>query len=215
MQPGPGTMTNDHGVVFTTLALYLAVVVSPGPSFALVSRMAAAGERRAALGATVGLAGGATVYAVLTMAGLAVVLAEIGWLAWMLQVGGGAYLLHLGIRTWRGVERPLQAPDAAGDVSSAVRGVWRGFVMSLSNPKAIAFFVGLYAAAVPTGTATWAKVAILAGGFAIEIGWYGLVTLLLSGRQVRSLYMRGRGVIERAVGALLVVVGCRLILEKV
>lgn len=208
-------MTSDLAIVFTTLTLYFAVVVSPGPSFALVSRMAAAGERRAAFGATVGLAAGATVYAVLTMAGLALVLAEIGWLAWMLQVGGGAYLLYLGIQTWRGAERPLLAPGTVGDVSSAVQGTWRGFVMCLSNPKAIAFFVGLYAAAVPPGTALWAKGAILAGGFAIEIGWYGLVTLLLSGRRVRELYARGRKVIERAVGALLAAIGCRLILERV
>lgn len=85
-------MTQDFATVLATLALYLAIVVSPGPSFALISRMAVAGERRAALGATLGLAAGATVYAVLTMTGLAVVLGQIGWLARALQVAGGGYL---------------------------------------------------------------------------------------------------------------------------
>ncbi len=81
-------MTQDVATVLATLALYLAIVVSPGPSFALVSRMAVAGKRRAALGATLGLAAGATVYAVLTMAGLAVMLGQVGWLVRQTKVDG-------------------------------------------------------------------------------------------------------------------------------
>lgn len=209
-------MTPDTATVLTTLALYLAVVVSPGPSFALVSRTAAAGERRAAFGATLGLAVGATFYAVLTMTGMAVVLSRIGGLAQALQIAGGLYLVYLGVRTWLDAGAPLRAGDAAegADTSDFGTGAWRGLLMCLSNPKAIAFFVGLYAAAVPPDTALWAKGAILLGAFAIEVAWYGAVTLLLSGRQVRRLYERWRRLFERAMGVMLAAFGLRLILSE-
>ncbi len=207
-------MGQDAATVLTALALYLAIVVSPGPSFALVSRMSVAGERRAALGAALGLAVGATVYAVLTMTGLAVVLARVGWLARALQVAGGAYLIYLGIRTWMDSSAPLRATAGRGDPSEFATGARRGFLMCLSNPKAIAFFVGLYAAAIPLGTALWAKGAILAGAFVLEVAWYGTVALVLSGRHVRGLYERGRKPFERVMGTILAAFGVRLLLSR-
>ena len=206
-------MGQDAATVLTTLALYGAIVVSPGPSFALVSRMSVAGERRAAIGAALGLAVGATVYAVLTMTGLAVVLARIGWLARALQVAGGGYLIYLGIRTWLDASAPLRAAAGSSDTSGFATGARRGFLMCLSNPKAIAFFVGLYAAAIPLETALWAKGAILAGAFALEVVWYGAVALLLSGRHVRALYERGRKPFERVMGMILAAFGIRLLLS--
>lgn len=206
-------MSKDVATVIATLSIYLAIVVSPGPSFALVSRMAAAGERRAAFGATFGLATAATFYAILTMAGLAVVLAQIGWLARAVQFAGGAYLIWLGIQTWRSASMPLRS-SGMEDASSFTQGLRRGAIMCLSNPKAIAFFVGLYAAAVPPDTALWAKGAILAGAFAIEIWWYGSMTLLFSGQQMRRFYERTRKYLERGIGLILTGFGMRLLFGK-
>jgi threonine/homoserine/homoserine lactone efflux protein len=208
-------LTQGAITVLTTLALYLAVVVSPGPSFALVSRTAA-GERRAALGVTLGLAVGGAFYAVLTMTGMALVLSRIGGLAQALQIAGGLYLIYLGVRTWLDASAPLGAADAGegADASGFGTGARRGLLMCLSNPKAIAFFVGLYAAAVPPDTAFWAKGAILLGAFTIEVAWYGTVTLVLSGRQVRRLYQRWRRLFERTMGVILAVFGLRLVLSE-
>ena len=47
-------MAEDIVVVITTLGLYFAAVVSPGPSFLLVTRTAVAGERDAGIGAVFG-----------------------------------------------------------------------------------------------------------------------------------------------------------------
>jgi threonine/homoserine/homoserine lactone efflux protein len=62
----------DLTVIMTTLALYLAVTISPGPNFAVVSRLAVSGSRRAAYGASVGIGLASIIYASLSMAGLAV-----------------------------------------------------------------------------------------------------------------------------------------------
>ena len=57
-----GRADDQRGIfaILTTLGLYAAVVVSPGPNFALISRLAASDARPAAIGATFRLAFAAT-----------------------------------------------------------------------------------------------------------------------------------------------------------
>ena len=148
------------------------------------------------------------------MTGLALVLTRMGRLASLVQIAGGCYLVYLGIMSWRsGGSAPITRRTC-----SETGGAWRGFRMGLlvdlSNPKGIAFFIGLYAVAVPPETALWAKLVILLGGFALEITWYGLVTVCLSTRPARLVYDRFGRWIERAIGTLLAAFGLRLITEK-
>ncbi len=208
-------MSPELATTVTALGLYTAVVISPGPNFALISRLAVSGARTEATGATLGLALAATFYSVLTMTGLAVLLTRIGWLASLVQVAGGCYLIYLGIMAWRssGPASIIQ------QTSLETRGAWRGFRMgllvNLSNPKGIAFFIGLYAVAVPPETALWAKLVILFGGFVLEIVWYSIVTACLSTRPAKKIYDRFGRWIERGIGTLLAAFGLRLIAERV
>lgn len=207
-------MSQELLTIATALALYAAVVVSPGPNFALITRLAVSGARPAAFGATFGLAIAATFYAVLTMTGLALVLTRVGWLASLVQIAGGCYLVYLGLMAWLSAKPAATAPQPYAPSGSVLRGLRTGILINLSNPKGIAFFIGLYAVAIPPGTALWAKLAILGGGFVLEILWYGIVTVLLSSRPARAAYDRFGRWIERAIGTLLAAFGLRLIFEK-
>ncbi|OLP45267.1 LysE family translocator [Rhizobium oryziradicis] len=209
-------MNSDVVTVLTALGLYAAVVISPGPNFALISRLAMSGARSTAVGATFGFAIAATFYAVLTMAGLALFLAKVGWLASLMQIAGGCYLVYLGLMAWLS-GKPDTAKQGVPPVEkgSVLRGLRVGMIVNLSNPKGIAFFIGLYAVAVPPETGLLAKLAILVGGFLIEIIWYSLVTALLSRRQAKAVYDRFAQWIERAIGTVLAGFGIRLIAEKI
>jgi threonine/homoserine/homoserine lactone efflux protein len=200
--------------ITTSLGLYAAVVVSPGPNFALISRLAVSGERSAAIGAAFGFAVSATIYAILSMAGLALVLTKIGWLATSVQIAGGCYLVYLGTMAWLTAKPSSVVQQARSMTTGPWRGLRMGLLVDLSNPKAIAFFIGLYAVAIPPETALWAMILILIGGFMLEIVWYGLITLLLSRRPIRNVYDRFSRRIERAIGTLLIAFGIRLISEK-
>jgi threonine/homoserine/homoserine lactone efflux protein len=179
----------DLTVIMTTLALYLAVTVSPGPNFAVVSRLAVSGSRRAAFGASVGIGVASIIYATLSMAGLAVLLREIGWLARAVQVCGGCYLVYLGASAWIGAGALIEAVGPVA-VRSGWYGLRTGFLVDLSNPKSIAFFIGLYAVAVPHETALRAKIVIIAGCFVVETLWYGLVAAMLSTSAALIIYKR-------------------------
>ncbi|HZE53832.1 MAG TPA: LysE family transporter [Bradyrhizobium sp.] len=206
-------MRTDLIVIMTTLALYLAVTVSPGPNFAVVSRLAVSGSRQAAFGASLGIGLASIIYATLSMAGLAVLLREIGWLARGVQLCGGCYLIYLGVSAWVGAGALAGAAGPAG-ARSGWYGLRTGFIVDLSNPKSIAFFIGLYAAAVPHETALWAKVSIVAGSFAVETLWYGLVAAMFSTPAALAIYKRLGKWIERTIGACLAGFGIRMIFER-
>ena len=212
---------SDTSVVWTVLLLYAAIVVSPGPNFALVSRLAFRGESSAAWGATLGLALAAALYGVLAMVGLAALLERVGWLTRIVQVGGGLYLVWLGVQSWRraGAMTTSRTSDdvqiaPAAPHREGLRGLRLGALVNLSNPKGIAFFVSLYAVAVPPDTAVWAKGAILVSSFAIELLWYGAVVVLLSTDRARRVYEKLGRWIERTIGVFLIVFGLRLAAER-
>jgi len=207
-------MRQELLIVAATLGLYAGVVVSPGPNFALISRLAVSGRGREAAGATLGIAAAATLYAILTMTGLALVLARVGWLANVIQAVGGCYLVYLGSMTWLTAKTVKTPPQVGLAPNDALRGLRMGLIVNLSNPKGIAFFIGLYAVTVPPGTALWAKFVILVGGFLLEIAWYGLVTMMLSTPPARAAYHRFGAWVERATGTMLAAFGLRLIWEK-
>ena len=67
----------DLSVVLFVLAIYVAAVVTPGPSFLFMSRLSLQGRRVEGFGATVGIATATTIYALLAMTGLAFVLEQV------------------------------------------------------------------------------------------------------------------------------------------
>lgn len=201
---------NDWTVLVATLTLYCGVTISPGPNFALVSRLAVGGARRAALGASLGFAVAATCYAALAITGLSVLISNVGLLGSLVQMAGGIYLVYLGISAWLPA-RGKSAAAAQVECSNMWHGFRSGFLVDLANPKGIAFFIGLYGAAIPAGTARWAKIGIVAGGFLIELTWYSLVAYVLLAPVARGMYLRFGALIERVIGAALCAFGLQLI----
>jgi threonine/homoserine/homoserine lactone efflux protein len=203
-------VVNSWSVIFTTLALYAGVTVSPGPNFALVSRLAVVGARKAAVGAALGFAVAASCYAILAMTGLSVLIKSTSVLASLIQVLGGLYLVYLGVSSWRTTCVVAQTSDPV-ESSKMWDGFRTGFLVDLANPKGIAFFISLYGASIPEGTESWAKIAIVAGGFFIEVLWYTLVGRVLSASAARKAYLQWGSVIDRTIGTLLCAFGLNLI----
>lgn len=200
----------EAGVITSVLVLYAAAVVSPGANFALVCRLAMSGQRRAAIVAAFGVAAASTIYATLTMSGLGVAL-RAPWVALGLQLAGGAYLIYLGGRAWMAPATPSAIADPVAN--SATDGLVSGLLVNLSNPKTIAVFISLYAAAVPEDTPSWARVVIVVSGLGVELSWYGMLALALSRPRAQAIYRRHLFWLERAVGLVFLGFGALLIVR--
>ena len=206
---------SPYAVIFGATLIWLAAVVSPGPNFLVVSRLALSRSRRSAIGATLGITIGSLAYAALTMFGLNVLILRFAWLGDTIRIVGGAYLVWLGIQAWRSHPEELQ-PAAAGTGEggpSLLHGLRVGFLTEITNPKGIAFFLGLFAAAVPAATPLWAKLAVLSAGGVIEVAWYTVVSFALSSGPMRAGYQRVRRTVDRVLGTLLIALGLRVALD--
>ena len=79
--------------------------MSPGPSFVMVARTAVA-SRADGLAAALGMGAGGLVFAIAALAGLQAAFLAVPALYLAIKGFGGAYLVYLGIRIWRGARQP-------------------------------------------------------------------------------------------------------------
>lgn len=207
-------MSSELQTILQAIALYAAIVISPGPSFSLITRLSASGSRKAAFGATFGFALAASLYATLSMTGLSAIITQVGWLMTAIQIAGGCYLIYLGISAWRSSSKTNSSECSTATPLSMAKGFRMGLFIELANAKGIVFFVSFFVIAVPVETALWAKATILASSFMIEVLWYGAAAFLLSTRPARAVYDRFSVWIERVIGTILAGFGLRLISEK-
>ena len=134
-----------------TLTTYLAyvlatvlILMTPGPTALLIVSRSLAGGRRAGLACVPGVVLGDLTSMTLSFAGLGAVLAVSATLFTVLKLLGAAYLVWMGIRLWREGVHVDQDQDAARDRAAGPSGrslFTQAYVVTATNPKAIAFFV--------------------------------------------------------------------------
>jgi threonine/homoserine/homoserine lactone efflux protein len=188
--------------------------MSPGPSFVVVVRASAGFSRRDGLAAALGMGCGGLVFAGLALAGLQALLMQVEWLYLVLKVAGGAYLMYLGYRIWRGAKTPLAATTGAAGAG----GGWRksfaiAFATQISNPKTAIWYASVFAAFLPNPIPGWMFWALLPLIFALEACWYTIVALAFSAARPRALYLGAKLWIDRCAGGIVGLLGGRLVLE--
>ena len=204
--------------LFSILAALTLGAISPGPSFLFVTRTSVAVSRRDGLAAALGMGLGAALVCALALVGLRAVLAQAEWAYLGFKLLGGAYLIYLAWRLWRGAGAAGPAPAPEADVIRPGRGLARSFWLALatqlSNPKTLVVISGIFAALLPAHVPVWMPLAIPPIQFVIESSWYGFVAIVMSSAAPRSAYLRARTWIDRAAGCVLGVLGLRLIWES-
>jgi threonine/homoserine/homoserine lactone efflux protein len=187
--------------------------MSPGPSFVMVARTAVASSRSHGLSAALGMGVGGVLFAIAALTGLQVLLAAVPWFYFLLKAVGGAYLIYLGIRIWRGANSPLTLSVVAG--ASHSKGLLRAFYLGLgtqvSNPKAAIIYGSIFAALLPHDVSTPLAFTLVLVVFAIECGWYAIVAYVLSSSSPRAAYLRYKARIDRTAGSVLMLLGARLV----
>jgi threonine/homoserine/homoserine lactone efflux protein len=204
----------SNSVPLLGIAGALAVgAISPGPSFVMVARTAVAQSRAHGLLAALGMGVGGVLFAIAALLGLQTLLAAVPGLYLLMKLGGGAYLLYLGIRIWRGARSELTV-SASTELTAGrngMRSLILGLATQLSNPKTAIVYASVFAAFLPREVPPALLVAVPFVVFAIEAGWYSLVAIGLSAPAPRSAYLRYKAWVDRAAGGVMTLLGIKLI----
>jgi threonine/homoserine/homoserine lactone efflux protein len=201
--------------IILAIAAALALgAMSPGPSFIVVARLALAHSRASGLAAAAGMGAGGFLFSLVALLGLTALLAAVPILYLALKLGGGAYLIYLGVRLWRGARDPFAFAKPGGrEATSIRRSFWIGLATQFSNPKTALVYAGVFTAFLPDRPSWILLVALPLVVVVIETGWYALVAVALSAPAPRGRYLRVKAWIDRAAGAVMSVLGLKLMVE--
>lgn len=145
-------MTWNIWLVYVSLAA--ALIASPGPSALLCVSHAVSHGARKTVGTIVGGITASMTLMLLSALGLGAVIAASDTLFQAIKWAGAAYLVYLGIATWR--SRPAAAQPATADMqavpvpaTSQPGTTWwqlyrKGFMVGIGNPKDLLFFSALF-----------------------------------------------------------------------
>jgi threonine/homoserine/homoserine lactone efflux protein len=187
-------------------------VMSPGPSFVLVARVAVASSRINGLATALGMGVGSVVFAFAALMGLQAVFLAVPALYIMLKILGGLYLCYLGIKIFIAAKLALaMAHIDSKQATTRARSLWLGFATQISNPKTAIVYASVFAAFLPTSFSSSFAVILLCGVFLIEAIWYAIVAVLLSSSKPRAVYVRYKKWLDRTAGAIMLGLGLKLI----
>ena len=138
----------------------LVIIVIPGPSVLFVIGRAIALGRRAGVLSVVGNALG-TIPAVIAVAfGVGAIVASSVVAFTVIKIAGALYLVYLGIQAIR--HRHAHIPGIQQRPTRTRRRLAEGFIVGLTNPKTIAFFVAVLPQFVdPTAGPVWLQLLLL------------------------------------------------------
>lgn len=162
----------DPATVLAFLGAGIVLNLTPGADVMFASASGIAGGPKAGVAAAAGVALGGVFHTVLAAAGLAVLLETVPFALDAVRYAGGAYLLYLAIKAWRGrVAAPAEGAARLG------RAVARGFVTNALNPKVALFVLAFLPQFTdPAAGPVWRQILALglvfsATGFVITAGY--------------------------------------------
>lgn len=200
------------------LGIAAIVIVTPGPDMALVTKNAALYGRRAALGTSLGVNAGLSVWTVASALGVASLVRASATAFTVLKLVGAAYLVWLGIQALRGARHRLAASDSARAKRQALDarvGFRQGLLSNLANPKIAVFFTSLLPQFIGRGQAMLVPFLLLGGAFVLmTLAW--LCAYALVAARASALLRRPRvaAALDRLTGVVLIGLGLRLATER-
>jgi threonine/homoserine/homoserine lactone efflux protein len=204
----------NHAWTVMSIAGAVAIgAISPGPSFVMVARTAVASSRADGLAAAIGMGLGATLFSVAALLGLNTLFALVPWLYVSIKILGGAYLIYLGMRIYRGAKSALAVPDGAvaPAATNSARSFLLGLSTQLSNPKTAIVYTSIFAALLPHDIPSSLMMILPAIVLLVETGWYAIVALALSAASPREIYLRYKSWIDRTAGSVMTLLGLKLV----
>lgn len=198
-------------VLAAVFAVFIPALLLPGPDFVAVVRSSMTHGAGSGLLTTLGVSIGLAFYATLSLIGLSAIMIEYQWLTWLVRLVGGCYLIYLGIRLLRtrsqSIDISTQRAPRRGNA------LLFGFLVTMTNPKAIVLFASVFATAVSATTPIWFMVLMIVLVFLSALVWYSIVSLFMSSTPVVNRFQYARHWIERAAGVCFIGIGGRILAD--
>ena len=184
--------------------------MTPGPSLAVVLKHTISGSRKNGVYTSVFHGLGVSVYAVLTVLGMAIIIKETPWLFNLIRYSGIAFLLWL---SFKALTSNNKSNEQVSNINkpSLQKSAYEGFMIAFLNPKLAIFFIALFSQFINEGSLWQEKVIMVltVGGF--DTIWYCLIALVFSQSNMIDKLKRNSNVIEKITGVALLLLATKML----
>ena len=190
--------------------LHLLAAISPGPAVVMSARTGVIEGMRTGAMLAAGIGIGGVIWAMLALAGLAIIFETAPAVLLALKVLGGGYLVYMAWKLWQSADQPLDMGGANRPPRTALSALRLGIMTQLANPKPPVLFSAIFLGTVAPGTPLMAYLAILLAVFLNETLWNILVARIFSLDRTRRGYISLKSLVDRAFGATLALLGLKI-----
>jgi len=197
--------------LFVAWGVQAASLLSPGPSVLFLLSVASSKGRTHALSATVGIGGAAVVWSTATVVGLSAMLSNAGQLLHVMKIVAAVYLLWLAWKSFRSAASShvltTKNPIESGGI---LRSMGMGFIMQISNPKAIFFWLAIASLGATAEGPQWVPFVFVLVSVSLSVVIHAGWALAFSTSMALSVYSKARRWIEATLGVLFAAAAIRL-----
>ncbi len=204
----------DLLLVFSAFAL---AVGSPGPSNMAIMGISMERGRMSGIALALGVTSGSITWGILAALGVTALIAAHAGMLFFVKIAGGLYLLYL---AWRSARSAMRRGDALPAARSSApvnlrRIVLRGYLMHITNPKAILSWTAIIALGLKPEMPRSVVLAILGGCLMISLAFNCGYALAFSTQPMVRGYRRARRGIEAALAGVFAFAGFKLLTSNV
>ena len=196
--------------LFTVATITILAVISPGADFAMVTRNSMVLSRRAGVLTAIGISLGVLIHVAYSMAGIGLLISKSIVLFSLIKFAGAAYLIYLGITMMRAKKADLAEASTEPAALSDFDALKTGFFTNALNPKTTLFVVSLFTQVISPQTPLLVQLGYGAFMSLAHLVWFVLVAFAFSSEMARRVVASSRHLVERGIGATLVILGLSL-----
>jgi threonine/homoserine/homoserine lactone efflux protein len=184
--------------------------MTPGPSLLVVLKHTISGSRKNGVYASVFHGLGVSIYALLTVLGMAVIIKETPWLFNLIRYSGIAFLF------WLSFKALTSNSTFSGNIANVVqpplkKSANEGFMIAFLNPKIAIFFIALFSQFIDESSLWQQKVVMVLTVGGIDMLWYCLIALVFSQSKMLDKLKKNTNTIEKITGIALLLLATKII----
>lgn len=204
---------------FSLAIIHSVALMSPGPDFALVVKLASQQQRQVAIAGAVGIALAILIHCILSLTGISIVIQSSPVLFICVQLAGATYLGWMGLSAVKGAmaqwraKQQLTRLDNQQPQLSRSQGFLQGLYTNLLNPKALVFFITLFSAMITPQTQLLTKVSAALLLLVLSLAWFCIIALFLSRPNIQQKLLNASALINLLTGALFIIASSVIIIS--
>lgn len=197
--------------ILVILGITLLVMISPGPDMVIVMRNTIVGGRAGGLQSSLGVLAGNMVHITYCAIGIGWLISESILAFNILKYAGAAYLIYIGVMSFRAKDIALSAETKAELQKNAGKSWFlQGFLNNILNPKGTLFYLGVFTMVITPETSAATTLLLVLIMMSVSALFWLFFVFTLDSTIVRNVLERGQKIVNRVFGGLLIFLGIRV-----